>query len=1500
MAEKYKITIRYKNIYREIPLNEDTKVIRIGTFGKCAVRFDRSQFFENFFAEIIEDNGKWLLNCSENIYISPDGIMKLSVKEMNHGDTILLKYQTSNQEILSIGFLIDFDSENKSYDNVVDISNVSDLKIGGAGDCELKLSDELIGGDSVSIIKRDDKYYIRDNNTKYGVYINGQRIKNEVQLMDYDFISITSHSLYFKYGKLYTSNQMTVSGLNYNHMQSDGNYPKFSRNTRIKSTLPEEKINILDPPPLPQKPKNNLLMSLIPAFAMLGLTIVLRGVMGGGGSFVIFSVCSMSLGILTSIFNFVNGRREYRKSIDERKEKYDKYIKKKRSEIESARNEEREILDNVYYSSDREEEMLREFSGDLFDRSKDDDDFLCIRIGTGILESKRIIDCKAQEKLDAEDELAEIPERIRDEYRMIDKVPIICSLFEANGIGVIGSDDKLYEMLKIMVLDLCTRHYQNDVKLFFITDESNIRKISWVRFLPHVHNDMLGMRNIICDEKSKNILFEYLYKEMSDREETKRNEPHIVLFVYDDVGIKRHPISRFIEKAGSIGVTFIFFENRKSFIPQHCSMLINLNENDFSGTLIQSKDGNKAVDFSYDIVSDNTAEYASMRLAPVYCEEISLEGTLTKNISLYQLLEITSADDLDLSERWKNSQVFKSMAAPLGVKTKNEMVYLDLHDKFHGPHGLVAGTTGSGKSEILQTYILSMATLFHPYEVSFVIIDFKGGGMVNQFRTLPHLVGAITNIDGREIDRSLKSIKAELRKRQRLFAEAEVNHIDKYIKKFKAGDVEEPLPHLIVIVDEFAELKAEQPEFMKELISAARIGRSLGVHLILATQKPAGQVNEQIWSNSKFKLCLKVQSQSDSNEVLKSPLAAEIKEPGRAYLQVGNNEIFELFQSAYSGCPAKADESNVKEFKIYEVAFSGLKETVYEQTKPKSESAEETQLNAVVNYVHNYCTKSGISKLPDICLPPLPEIITLDKSERTDTADIICEIGIYDDPDNQYQGTVSVDLGNQNTMIIGSSQYGKTNLLQWIIKNLTEKYTPQELNIYILDFGSMVLKNFESLKHIGGVVCASDDEKLKNLFKLLNDETSKRKEKLMSIGVSSFNSYKDAGYTDMPQILLMIDNLTALRELYLNDNDELLHICREGISVGISVIAANAQLSGIGYKYLSNFANKIGLYCNDSGEYSNLFGSCRMRPLAVPGRCIIEIDKEFYECQTYLSFKGEKEIERVDEMRRFIKNQNERFSGMGARLIPVIPKLLDEEFIKQNYDVRLKPYSVICGLDYSNVSAKIFDFRTMSILSICGREKSGKGNFIRYILSQLEKNSEEYPIEIVIADDVSRKYSDLSSVSRYILSPEDVKDIITEWYERLKKRYEMLISRDIQFEKEPLLLLIIQNNDVHDVISKDKAILAMYKEMLIKYKAMKFCVIYSQTENAQIAFSAPDTMKMIKDYKNYLIFDDIQNIKLTDVPIQVARQFKKPLETGDVYYVNGGGFAKLKTVLYKH
>ena len=914
------------------------------------------------------------------------------------------------------------------------------------------------------------------------------------------------------------------------------------------------------------------------------------------------------------------------------------------------------------------------------------------------------------------------------------------------------------------------------------------------------------------------------------------------------------------------------------------------------GTLVKSENREESTDFTYNPISNENAHKIVQFLAPVYTEEISLEGTLTRNISLFEMLDIIDVDDLDLTHRWSSSQVSKSLAAPIGV-AKAGLISLDLHDKAHGPHGLVAGTTGSGKSEALQTYILSVATLFHPYEVSFVIIDFKGGGMVNQFRSLPHLLGAITNIDGKEIDRSLKSIKAELQKRQRLFAEVDVNHIDKYIQKFKAGEAQTPIPHLVLIVDEFAELKAEQPDFMKELISTARIGRSLGVHLILATQKPSGQVDDQIWSNSRFKLCLKVQSQEDSNEVLKSPLAAEIKEPGRAYLQVGNNEIFELFQSAYSGAPSKILDSTVKEFTLYSVNETGKKAAIYACKKRKTAGTNETQLDALVAYIDAYCAEHHIEKLSNICLPSLGDRIDFPAEPEKENG--LIAIGMYDDPDNQFQGAASIDIDHKNTFIIGSSQYGKTNLLQVMIRSIADTRTPSQANIYIIDFGSMVLKNFEDLHHVGGVVCSSEDEKLKNLFKLMLNDIASRKERLVSVGVSSFASYVEAGYKDIPQIYLFIDNLTALIELYLEEDDSLLTILREGVSVGISVIVGNAQTSGIGYRYLSNFANKIALFSNDSSEYTNLFEHIELTPDEKPGRCVLEIDKRMLECQTYLAFTGEKEIDRVAEMQRFVKVVNSRNGSEKARIIPFIPALLDKDALQHDYEAEASEYKIPLGLTYLDVAPFYLNLAQLGLIGICGKENTGHKNFISNVLMFLSSIKDTHSSKVAIFDDVTRKYSafqTLDIVDTYTLNIEKIETVIETWHAELANRYTNLMETGSMGESSDLLLLIIQNNDVAKKIGDDIDLTEKFTEIMTRYRDMNVAVIFANYPNSPISYDAPEPIRMIKQEQHLLFFEDLDNLKPFDVPYEDIKANRKKVGIGDAYYIKDNTVTKLKIV----
>lgn len=1499
MDFQYKLIVGNQTFYKEFEIPAELERVKLGSTSNCEFRLNSDFFFEDI--EIsLEKKENWNILCSDNLYISRGDVRKLLFSELTHDDVVNICYVNSGEVAFEIRFLIDFGSDGTDYSLKIDLSQISELSIGDKSGANIELSTEYGKDTFVSIVQANNKIELIEKASKYGTYVNGKRISKKAVLKDFDFISVADFSAYYKDKQLYFSKRnIRLNGISQIVEQVDigGVYPMFIRNTRAKSVIEDEKIKILDPDTIPTKPELNIVTSLMPTIVMFALVVVLRGIMSeSGGTYVIFSICSMGMGVITSVLNIVHGQNKYKKDCEKRRIVYLNYVAKKKEEIIAARNSELEILRDTYYSTEENLEHIESFSAELFDRTPEDEDFLDIYLGVGKREAERKIEYKEQEKLDTGDDLCQIPTQLSEEYKYIDNAPIYIKAKDANAIGIIGRKERQNEFIKCLLIDIISRQYFGDVNVYAFIDD-NVQEYDWLKLIPHIQPNP-NFRNIVCDTESKNIVFEYLYKELTYRSEHKGVPGHNVIFILNDNGIKSHPISRFIEHASELNTTFIFFETEKKYLPLYCSQIVVLEEN-YSAYTYASENKTDKTEFKYACVSSDKVQRAIDILAPVYCEEISLESSLRKNISLFELLGIYSANDLELKTRWNDSKIYETMAVPLGINVKNDVVCLNLHEKFHGPHGLVAGTTGSGKSEILQSFILSAATYFHPYEIGFVIIDFKGGGMVNQFKDLPHLIGAITNIDGNEIQRSLKSIKAELMKRQNHFASAGVNHIDKYIQLYKDGKVTEALPHLIIIVDEFAELKAEQPEFMKELISAARIGRSLGVHLILATQKPSGVVDAQIWSNSKFKLCLKVQSKEDSNEVIKTPLAAEIKEPGRAYLQVGNNEIFELFQSAYSGAPATVDASEVeKEFVISKVGFTGNRKPIYVRKKRKQKINVQNQLDAIVAYIHDYCNKEGIKKLADICMPPLPETLYFDAGKRVDSDEVFVTFGLVDDPDHQSQMTHKLNITAMNYMLIGSTQTGKTNFLQTAIRSLTEHYSPDEVNIYIVDFASMILKNFENLNHVGGVVLSHEDEKVKNLFRLLSNEIDLRKSRFAEVGVSSFASYKEAGYRDLPQIVVVIDNLTALKELYLQDNDMLLPVCRDGNSVGISFLVANGQTAGVGYRYLNNFEGRIALFCNESSEYTMLFEGNRTKLPNVPGRALVQIDKATYECQMYLAFDGDKEYERVQNIQKYVTSCNERYVGMNARVIPEIPKCLDIGYVEKHYAQANTNDELMIGLDYETIEPLSMNLNENDMIVLSGKKDVSRKAFAKYIISVFA-DKKFGKTELYVLDTLAGKWGELEILPQtayYTTDADSSISIVTEIGQIVEQRYQNYINRRSNLQDESWIVVIVDNNDAILALSSNKNAMATLKDIWGKYSGMKVIFVFTDINNASIPFNAPEIMKIIKERKKYIIFDEISNIKTTDIPLSLTRKYSKPLETGDAYLVEDGDVKKIRTI----
>ncbi len=1503
MDIRYKLIISNKNLYREVDIDPNATALRIGTTIKDDVRLAKDLFFEQVEVSLLKKDAEWYIYCSENLYFSLGDVRKLFTKQLVHGDELILKYQNYSSDVFNISFMIDFDYERKNYNRKITLPPDRQLKIGGTADCDIQIDDSYLEDDFFVLDYQEGVLTAIDGNTKYGIYHNGTRCTKK-QVKDYDFIAVVGYSFYYKQGCLYTTDKATLSTKQLDselvtQHSTTFDYPRFNRSTRLKYKIPDDELEVQQPPEKPKKPNTNIVVKLIPAFIMLVLIIVLRGVIGNGGTFVIYSAVSMSLGIIMSIVAFFEDKKTFKVDTIERERSYNAYIEQKIATIEAARDNELEIRRLIYSPLPQSIAEVTAFGKRIYERSPQDEDYLFTYLGEGSVESANQVKINKQEFVDLADKLSLLPQEIAEKYKLIDNAPIVADFKNANVVGIVGDKDKAYQTLTNLTLDLSIRHFYSDLKFAYILDRDDFDKLAWIKRLRHVRNKALDIYNIICNEESKKYLLEYFYSELSRRESMANASNsdihfplHYVVFIVDVTAVENHPITKFFEIAAKLGFTFVFFAQCEENLPQFCRQIIRLN-NSNQELLLMTNDAKICYNYITPQVEYAVASQVAQKLSSVEVDEVSLEGQLTKYITLYQLLNIIEVEDLDLKQRWADAQVYKSLAAPLGVMNKNKIVYLDISDRAnaHGPHGLVAGTTGSGKSEIIQTYILTMASLYHPHEVAFVIIDFKGGGMANQFRHLPHLNGAITNIDGREINRSLLSIKAELIKRQELLSQADVNHINDYIKLYKAGKTKLAMPHLIIVVDEFAELKAEHPDFMKELISAARIGRTLGVHLILATQKPAGVVNAQIWSNSKFKLCLKVQTREDSNEVLKSPLAAEIVEPGRAYFQVGNNEIFDLFQSAYSGADVpNSTEINVKKHFIYERNNWGKKTLKYSNQKQNEQRQKISQLDAVVNYIATHCKNESIAQLAGICLPSLADtIFTNDLNYTIENQHIISvPIGIYDDPEKQEQGLFSITPSKDNIYIVGSSQMGKSVMLQTAIYGLLKNYTPAQVNLYLVDCDSMILKIYEKSAHVGGVVLPGEDEKCKNLFNLIEKIIVERKALLSSKGLSNYLSYLEAGYQDLPLVVLMIDNVAAFKEYFGDRAEHLERLSRESQGVGVSIILTSATANALRYRTQANFAEKIAFSCVDSAEYSNLFGRCRVTPKEVPGRGLCMIDKRILEFQTAIYGDYVNEVARVAGLSEFIELRNAKVTTKAPQ-IPMIPQQLQlADSMQQELGLFQEKAIIPIGMAYADVKYKAVDIAQIGLLSLVGSLNSCN-RFLINFLTILAKTIVFHEVEAIVIDSRSgqlKQFADYGFVKHYETDLIAAQALIDDTCKAALDNYHN------QSRQTMLKMLIINSKEVLDKIYADKNDSKTLSDTIKNAAESGLFVMIGGIENSTVSFSASEVLKTIKDKKQAVLFAPLVENKVFELPGR--RIPDEVFDQSMAYYIDGNRHIKIK------
>ncbi len=1503
---EHKLLLFGNGINKEVEIG-NAKELTIGTDKRCQVWLTGEVFPKDFLIKLSITDKAYSVICSESIELKRD----VGTDDIPLSEKLQFNYKGETESLFNLIIVTDFADMSTDYHLEISLAEIMDISIGTHSDADIRLNEPELPDIFVTLLRQDAGYQVVIRDGVDCITHNGANLINEEFLLkNYDFFSVANMQFWLSNGKLYTEqNDSLIFKLKTNIIQEQNNklhYPEFVRNVRLQFKQPTEKLEVLNPKQKPNEPEGGILEKILPMLVMMIMMTIMRVMIRSNIMYALYFVMMMGMSSVMTVIGFVRSKKKYKESIIRREKVYNDYIEKKDHEIQEKRYDERLIAQKMCVLPEETVEQIENFDARLFEKLKDHEDFLDVPIGIGLVDSVNQIDFKKQEYVETEDPFMDIPSNIHDKYEKLENMPVVLHLRELNAVGFLGTRTKLYQIMKNIIVSLSGQHFYQDVKFFVMLNKDDIPYFKWIRWLQNVNED--GRRNILYDDVSKKAILEGIYNELSAREGMKKDElekvPNYIVFAYRSDYMSGHPITKYVERAAELKFTFLFFEEYKELLHEACDELVCLDRDAYSGFIQEAEDAVLTSEFKYQHLNSTHVAAAALKLACVHVNEISLESTLTKNITLYQLLKVMSAYDLNIGQRWQQSNVYESMAAALGVDSSGQTVYLDIHEKAHGPHGLVAGTTGSGKSEILQSYVLSMCLNFHPYEVGFVIIDFKGGGMANQFKNLPHLNGAITNIDGKQIDRSLMSIKAELMKRQKLFAEYSVNRIDDYIDLYKKGIAKIPLPHLILIVDEFAELKSDQPEFMKELISAARIGRSLGMHLILATQKPAGVVNDQIWSNSRFKLCLKVQDKSDSKEVLKSPLAAEIREPGRAYLQVGNNEIFQLFQSAYSGAYVNVEQmEQQKEFSIDVVDFAGRRQSIYSQKPEKLKDDNMSELDAIVSYIGEYCSENQIARLPDICLPPLAEVIEYPKVENSENSkkDIVVPIGIYDNPSEQLQDVLEINLSKNNLFIAGSPLSGKTNLLQTIIRGLCEKYSASEVCIYIMDFASMLLKNFDGLNQVGGVVTINEDNKFKQLMEMLMNVIDERKMILSDLGLSSFSSYREAGYTELKQIVLVIENYAMLKAVFEDYEGVFGLICRDGVAVGLSVVMTNPISSGLGLKMMTYFGENISLHQNDSSQYNLMFNHCRLHPDDTPGRGIIERSNEIREFQTYLAFPAEREVDKVEKMRAFVIETNKKNEGISAIRIPTVPEHVYEEYFVESCGKEVfDNYSIPIGVRFEDIQPEIIKLTSDNFIGLLGNEQSNRSVFLKYFINHLVDNHQKMPVELYIVDDLSRELSyvqNLPITKAYTVNHAEVEAIVSTVFEEAKSRLALMSTSSEALEEKSLVLLLFNSQLAEDMLARGAATMKQLEALITKLKGCKVCTMHSNIPNAQATFRAGGLTRLITENCNILAFEGIKAIKTVTASSAEKRNFASKMESEDAFYIKNGVFNKIRTTI---
>ncbi len=976
------------------------------------------------------------------------------------------------------------------------------------------------------------------------------------------------------------------------------NRVEFNRPPRVTRPYGGVQVELPAPPDRPRKQRVPMISAVVPVI----LGVFMYFLLGPIGA--VFMLLSPVLLIASWVEAKRTGQFEFKEQLAEHRSMIEEQVQR----LEAERDLEVRSRFNETPGGGELGGLVRSLSDRLWERAPEDADFLRLRIGTAELPSRTTVTVSSGGARDLRKEVEAIPGR----FELLDDVPLAVDLLAHRGIGIAGPLHATRALARSLVMQAAAMHSPTDLAVIALVGEGGLNQWGFLKWLPHARS-LGGSQLASTSHHALTIVNELMGARASDGSSL----PAVLVVIDETCPVERRRLMPLLEAGAAAGVGFLWVSSARHRLPKACGVVVEIDPDHLAAQTGFTSSGLTVAPTRWEGMSLADATAVARDITPV----IDVTGRIdddTEIPSAVAFADLYSGahvldDPSSILELWQQHETADrhtehGLRVPVGMQSGAPFV-LDLRQD--GPHALVAGTTGAGKSEFLQALIVGLATMHSPERVTFLLVDYKGGAAFKECVALPHTVGMVTDLDRNEVRRALVSLNAELHHRELLLQKADAKDL---IEMERKGHPDTP-PSLLIVVDEFAALAKEIPEFVDGVVDVALRGRSLGLHLVLATQRPAGVITGQIRANTNLRVALRMAADDESSDVVGSPVAAAIERrlPGRAVARIGPQELVP-FQSAYVGGHTMANVVPPM-VRVRLFGFDHDSAVVEERRVVVPADHPSDLQRLVVNHGRAFGL-SGARPPRRPWLPPLAANYELGRLPRPKD-DLSIVLGVRDEPVRQLQALASFRPDTDGgLLILGTGGAGKTVALRSIAisAGLAAEASRHQVEVHALDFAGRGLDVLEALPHVGSVIAGDDTERVTRLLRTLRERIDQRAVDFAAVRAASLPEYRRSGPggASTSRVIVLLDSYPGFQAMHERIEagrwlDLFSRLVADGRQVGVHFVITADRRTSVPMALVSSLPKRLVLRLSSDEEYSNAGAPTGiLSAKSPPGRAIVD------------------------------------------------------------------------------------------------------------------------------------------------------------------------------------------------------------------------------------------------------------------------------------------------------